>query len=250
MKMSRALAILNGITVVAVPFAIYMALVQAPDAINIVPEIRPAQRIIYFHVPSAWTSMLAFLVTFVSSILYLRTNKLRWDIWARCAAEIGIAFTLAAIISGSIWAKPAWNTWWTWDPRLTTYTIVLLLYVAYFMLRSAIDEPGRRARFASVYGVFAFLSVPITFMSIRWWKTIHPVILDPTADFGLGPGMTVAFIIGNITFTILFITLMANRVRLEWLSERVAALHDALVEGDTLADWQGEGVSPLASPQA
>lgn len=209
--------------------AIYMALVQAPDATNIVPEIRPAQRIIYFHVPSAWVSMLAFLVTFVASMLYLRTSHIRWDIWARSSAEIGIGFTIAAIASGSIWAKPAWNTWWTWDPRLTTYTIVLLLYIAYFMLRAAIDEPDRRARFGAVYGIFAFLSVPLTFMSIRWWNTIHPVILDPEADFGLGPGMTLAFVFGNIAFSILYFALLANRLRLEWTAERVAALREQLL---------------------
>lgn len=223
------LRILNIVAVLAILAAIYMALIQAPDATNVVPDIRPAQRIIYFHVPSAWISMLAFLVTFFASILYLRTSNVRWDIWARSSAEIGIVFTVAAIASGSIWAKPAWNTWWTWDPRLTTYTIVLLLYIAYFMLRGAIDEPSRAARFGSVYGIFAFLSVPMTFMSIRWWNTIHPVILDPSADFGLGPGMTLAFVFGNIAFSILYFALLANRLRLEWTVERVAALREQLL---------------------
>ncbi|NOZ72613.1 MAG: cytochrome c biogenesis protein CcsA [Chloroflexi bacterium] len=227
-RSNKGLMILNSISLVAILVAVYLAMVQAPDAINVVPEIRPAQRIIYFHVPSAWVSMLAFFVTFISSVLYLRNSNVRWDIWARSAAEIGIAFTIAAIISGSIWAKPAWNTWWTWDPRLTTYTIVLLLYVAYFMLRGAIDEPGRRARFAAVYGVFAFLSVPLTFMSIRWWNTIHPVIIDPNADFGLGPGMSLAFAFSNAAFSLLFITLLANRIQLEWTAERVAALSERL----------------------
>ncbi len=228
MNQNKALSILNGISFLAIMTAVYLALIQAPDAINIAPAIRPAQRIIYFHVPSAWVSMLAFLVTFISSVLYLRQNKLRWDIWARSSAEIGIVFTVAAIISGSIWARPAWNTWWTWDPRLTTYTIVLLLYIAYFMLRGAIDEPARRGRFAAIYGIFAFLSVPLTFMSIRWWNTIHPVILDPKADFGLGPGMTRAFIFSNIAFSLLYATLLANRVTLEWGIERVAALRERL----------------------
>lgn len=227
-RSNKGLMILNSISLAAILVAVYLAMVQAPDAINVVPEIRPAQRIIYFHVPSAWVSMLAFFVTFISSVLYLRNSNVRWDIWARSAAEIGIAFTIAAIISGSIWAKPAWNTWWTWDPRLTTYTIVLLLYVAYFMLRGAIDEPGRRARFAAVYGVFAFLSVPLTFMSIRWWNTIHPVIIDPNADFGLGPGMSLAFAFSNAAFSLLFITLLANRIQLEWTAERVAALRERL----------------------
>ena len=227
----RLLQILNFVALVAMLIAVYMALIQAPDAINVDPSIRPAQRIIYFHVPSAWSSMLAFFVAFVASILYLITKHIRWDIWARSASELGIAFTAAAIVSGSLWAKPAWNTYWTWDPRLTTYTIVLLLYIAYFMLRGAIDEPSRRARMGAVYSIFAFLSVPLTFMSIRWWNTIHPVIVDSpenTGKFGLSPNMLTAFMVTNIAFTILFITLLANRISLGWAEERMDALKERL----------------------
>jgi heme exporter protein C len=227
----RLLQILNFVALIAILIAVYAALIQAPDAINVDPSIRPVQRIIYFHVPSAWSSMLAFFVAFVASILYLITKHIRWDIWARSASELGIAFTVAAIISGSLWAKPAWNTYWTWDPRLTTYTIVLLLYIAYFMLRGAIDEPSRRARMAAVYGIFAFLSVPLTFMSIRWWNTIHPVIVEApenTNKFGLGPNMMTAFMISNVAFTILFVALLANRIALGWSEERMDALKERL----------------------
>lgn len=225
----RTINFLNIIGLLAMVVAIYMALVQAPSAINLTETDQWAQRIIYFHVPTAWLSMFAFFVTFLASILYLLRGKVRWDRLGRCSAELGIAFTVAAMASGSIWAKPAWNTWWTWDPRLTTYTIVLLLYIAYFMLRGAIPEPERRARFASVYGIFAFLSVPITFMSIRWWNTIHPVILDPNEDFGLSSGMTTAFLVCILCFTILYFVLLANRLRLEAMIERVAALRDHLL---------------------
>ncbi len=225
----RTVDILNIIGLVAMLVAIYMALIQAPNAANLTETDQWAQRIIYFHVPSAWVSMFAFLVTFLASIFYLARGNVKWDNVARCSAELGIAFTIVATASGSIWAKPAWNTWWTWDPRLTTYTIVLLLYIAYFMLRGAIPEPERRARFASVYGIFAFLSVPVTFMSIRWWNTIHPVILDPNEDFGLGPGMTSAFMICILCFTILYFVLLANRLRLEWIIERVATLRERLL---------------------
>ncbi len=227
----RFLQIWNVLALVAMLVAVYAALIMAPDAMNVAPSIRPAQRIIYFHVPSAWSSMLAFFVAFIASILYLITNKVRWDIWARSASELGIAFTVAAIISGMMWAKPAWNTYWTWDPRLTTYTIVLLLYIAYFMLRGAIDEPGRRARMAAVYGIFAFLSVPLTFMSIRWWNTIHPVIVespDNANKFGLGPNMLNAFMITNIAFIFLFVALLGNRISLGWAEERMDALKERL----------------------
>ncbi|NOX63046.1 MAG: cytochrome c biogenesis protein CcsA [Chloroflexi bacterium] len=226
----RTLNILNVLALAGMLVAIYMAMIQAPFAINLTETDRWAQRIIYFHVPSAWSSMLSFLITFIASIIYLARGGQKWDIIARSSAELGIFFTVAAIVSGSIWARPAWNTWWTWDPRLTTYTIVLLLYIAYFMLRNAMDDPSRRARFAAVYGIFAFLSVPITFMSIRWWNTIHPVIMSPEADFGLGPGMTRAFITTNIAFTLLYFTLLANSVRLAWTVERVAALRERILQ--------------------
>ena len=227
----RFLQIWNVLALVAMLVAVYAALIMAPDALNVAPSIRPAQRIIYFHVPSAWSSMLAFFVAFISSILYLISQKVRWDIWARSASELGIAFTVGTIISGMMWAKPAWNTYWTWDPRLTTYTIVLLLYIAYFMLRGAIDDPGRRARMAAVYGIFAFLSVPLTFMSIRWWNTIHPVIVeapDNANKFGLGPNMLNAFIITNIAFLFLFVALLGNRIYLGEAEERMAVLKERL----------------------
>ena len=227
----RFLQVWNFLALVAMLVAVYAALIMAPDAMNVDPSIRPAQRIIYFHVPSAWSSMLSFFVAFVASILYLITKKVRWDIWARSASELGIAFTVAAIISGMMWAKPAWNTYWTWDPRLTTYTIVLLLYIAYFMLRGAIDEPSRRARMAAVYGIFAFLSVPLTFMSIRWWNTIHPVIVDSPdnpSKCGLGPNMLTSFMITNIAFIFLFVALLGNRISLGWAEERMAVLKERL----------------------
>ena len=100
-----------------------------------------------------------------------------WEMVGVSSVEVGLVFTVMTIITGSIWARPAWNTWWTWDPRLTTYTIMALIYVAYLMLRQGIDDPERRARFAAVYGIVGFISVPITFMSIRWWRTIHPVLI-------------------------------------------------------------------------
>ncbi len=192
------------------------------------PDETAAQRIIYFHVPVAWLSMLAFGVTAIGSVVYLITSKRLWDSLAVSSAELGIVFTLAAMASGSLWAKPAWNTWWTWDPRLTTYTIMFLLYVAYFMLRSAMDDPARRARFAAVYGIFAFLSVPITFMSIRWWRTIHPVLIDSKSGFGLSKGMMPVFFLSLIAFTLFYVVLLIYRVRLERSREQVDALKEQL----------------------
>ncbi len=226
--MSRTNGLLMSATIVCAGLmlaAAFGALVLAPNAVGLTPDETFAQRIIYFHVPSAWLSMLAFGITTIASIAYLVTARRFWDSVAVSSAEIGIVFTLAATASGSLWAKPAWNTWWTWDPRLTTYTIMFLLYVAYFMLRSALEDPARRARFAAVYGIFAFLSVPITFMSIRWWRTIHPILID-SKDFGLSRGMLPVFFLSLIAFTALYVILLIYRVRLERTREQVDALRE------------------------
>jgi heme exporter protein C len=225
---NRGLLILTIISALLMLAAAFGALAVAPSAVGLTPDETAAQRIIYFHVPIAWLSMLAFGVTAIGSVVYLITSKRLWDSLAVSSAELGIVFTLAAMASGSLWAKPAWNTWWTWDPRLTTYTIMFLLYVAYFMLRSAMDDPARRARFAAVYGIFAFLSVPITFMSIRWWRTIHPVLIDPKSGFGLSKNMMPVFFLGLIAFTLFYVVLLIYRVRLERSREQVDALKEQL----------------------
>jgi heme exporter protein C len=192
------------------------------------------QRIFYFHVPSAWVSMLAFFVTLVTSIAYLRSGNPRWDIIGRSSVEVGLIFTLMTILSGSIWARPSWNTWWTWDPRLTTYTIMALIYVAYLMLRQSIEDPERRARLAAVYGIVGFVTVPLTFMSIRWWRTIHPVVIgsgSATAQggFDMTPPMRLVFFFSLFAFTVLYFCFLASRVRLENLAERVEQMKAKLL---------------------
>jgi len=224
----RGLTILTVVAAAGILTAAVLALWVAPSAKGLTADETFAQRIIYFHVPSAWLSMLAFGVTMLASIAYLVKSQRRWDSLALASAEIGIVFTLAATASGSIWAKPAWNTWWTWDPRLTTYTIVFLLYVSYFMLRSAMEDPARRARFAAVYGIFAFLSVPITFFSIRWWRTIHPVLIEPTSGFGLSKNMLSAFFFSLAAFTLFYVVLLWHRYNLEQTKEQVETLKEQL----------------------
>jgi heme exporter protein C len=184
------------------------------------------QRVFYFHVAAGWVGGLAFLLTAVAGAIYLARRQRRWDLLAVASVEIGIVFTFINIASGSIWARPVWNTWWTWDPRLVTATIMELLYVAYLMLRQGIDDPDRRARFGSVYGIAAFLSVPITFLSIRFFRTIHPVVIgsnDPSAQgaFDMTSRMLQAFMFSLLTFTFIYVTLLWHRVRLGRLAEQV-----------------------------
>lgn len=227
-RSSRGLVILTAVAALGMLVAAVYALWLAPSAVGLTPNETAAQRIIYFHVPAAWLSMLAFGVTMVASIGYLATSRRNWDSLAVSSAEIGLVFTLAATASGSIWAKPAWNVWWTWDPRLTTYTIMFLLFVAYFMLRSAMEDQARRARFSAVYAIFAFLSVPITFMSIRWWRSLHPVLIDPNEGFGLSSGMMTAFFICLAAFTLFYVVLVIHRYRLEQMKEQVELLKEQL----------------------
>ncbi len=217
--------------------ALYMALVWAPEAANLLsPAERFAQRIFYFHVPSAWLGFLAFIVAAVASALYLITRRERWDVWALASVEVGLAFFTMVIVSGSIWAKPTWNVWWTWDPRLTISTICLLLYVGYLMLRGAIDNPERRARFAAVYALIAALSVPINWMAIRWWRTIHPAVIAPgnKADeamggFGMSQNIQLTLMFCLLAFTIFYITLMYHRIRLENAQRHVDTLKQQIL---------------------
>jgi heme exporter protein C len=205
--------------------ALYLVFLYAPRE-AVMGEV---QRVFYFHVSAGWVGALAFLVTAVGGAVYLVRGDRRWDTLAVASVEIGVVFTLVNIVSGSIWARPIWNTWWTWDPRLVTATVMELIYLAYLMLRQGIEDPDRRARFGGVYGILGFLSVPLTFLSIRIFRTIHPVVIgsgDPTAEgsFDMTPKMLQAFMFSLLTFTFLYATLLWHRVRLGRLAEKVEQL--------------------------
>ena len=227
-RRETVLVALTALSVVLILAALYLALVGAPDA-NLKSETgRYAQRIIYFHIPTAWVGFLAFFVTFVGGLGFLRTQKRSWDLVALSSAEIGTVFMFGVLVSGSIWAKPAWNTWWVWDERLTISLIQFLVYVGYLMLRSTVEDPSRRARFAAVYGVVAFISVPINFIAIRVWRSSHPLMFG-SEEGGLAPSMMFAFFFCLIAFTVWYAALMWHRVRLERLRDDVEALKQKLL---------------------
>ena len=187
------------------------------------------QRIFYFHVGIAWVAGLAMFVTFVTSILYLaRGEQRKYDIVAAASVEIGVVFGVMVLLSGMFWARPVWNTWWTWDPRLTTTAITEFIYIAYLMLRAAVDDPQRRARFSAVYGIIGFVSVPITYFSTKWFQTIHPD-LGQSQGFGLTASMRPPMFVGLIAFTLVYIVLLIIRSRVERSADEVAQLkHDIL----------------------
>jgi heme exporter protein C len=184
------------------------------------------QRIFYFHVPSAWVAYLSFTVVFVASIAYLRTGARRWDLLGHSAAEIGVVFCTLVLITGPIWARPVWGTWWQWDARLTSTLVLWLSYVGYLMLRALASDPRRVGRPAAVLGIVGFLNVPIVHFSVYWWRTLHPqgpTVADPTRSSGLGAGELLAFFLALGAFTLLFAWLLAMRVRIGRAADRVEA---------------------------
>jgi heme exporter protein C len=219
------LIVLDILSLVFLAVAAYLALSFAPMEAS----MGNVQRVFYFHVASAWVGMLGFIAAGVTGIAYLRTNDPKWDIVEVAAVEISLVFFLIAIMLGSIWARPAWNTWWTWEPRLTTAAITELIYLAYFMLRGGIEDPNRRARFAAVYTLIGAVSVPITFMAIRLFRTIHPVVIGSQSaqaqgGFNMSPDMKLAFFFSLFTFTIIFADLFWHRIRLGILANKVEEL--------------------------
>lgn len=192
------------------------------------------QKIFYFHIANAWVGMLGFIVAAIAGVIYLLKKDLKWDIVEQAAVEISLVFFFIAIVTGSIWAKPTWGTFWTWDARLTTAAILEMIYLAYLLLRQGLDEPERRARFSAVYTLIGAVSVPITFLSIRIWQTIHPVVIGGSGSaqgsFGMTPPMLITMFFCLAAFTVIFSTLLWYRVRLGKLAEQVDQLRNTIME--------------------
>lgn len=178
--------------------------------------MREIQRIFYLHVPSAWTGFLAFLIVFIANIAYLRTRRARWDWLGVSAAEVGLAFCTVVLITGPIWAKPVWGVWWTWDARLTSTFVLWLLYVAYLVLRTMLPEADRRAMVSAVFGIFAFLDVPLVYFSIRLWRTQHPQpVIAGGSNSGLDPRMWHVFLLSWAALLALMAVFLTKRYELE-----------------------------------
>jgi heme exporter protein C len=221
----RLLTVLDVFTVALFLIATYMVFFYAPQE----AVMGDVQRVFYFHVATGWVGMLGFIGAAVAGIIYLIKKDRKWDIVGLAAVEIGIVFIFINIVTGAIWARPIWNTWWTWDPRLTTATVMLLIYLAYLMLRQGIEDPDRRARFGAVYAIVGSLSVPLTYFSARIFRTIHPIVIgsgDPSAtgSFDMSPLMTQTFMFSLLTFTFIFIDLFWHRIRLGRKADHVEQL--------------------------
>ena len=226
----RVLTILDILTILLFLTAVGLVFLYAPmEAV-----MGQVQRVFYFHVANAWVGMLGFLVAAIAGVAYLRTSDPKWDIVEIAAVEISFVFFFTAIVSGSIWARGSWGTWWTWDPRLTTAAIVELVYAAYFMLRQGVEDPDRRARYGAIYAALSFISVPITFISIRILRTIHPVLFGGAtgagSTFDMTPKMLVTFMFSLLAFSFIFADLLWHRIRLGRLAEQAENLKLKLLE--------------------
>jgi heme exporter protein C len=171
-------------------------------------------RILFFHVPTAWLATLAFLISAVSSIQYLRTQHIKFDVWASSAAQIGTIFAILATVTGSIWAKKIWQSYWNWDPRETSIFILLLIYAAYFALRSATEVEEQKAKLAAVYSIVAFITVPFfIFIIPRVYESLHPdPLINPEGKIKMEGRMLQVFLSSLAGFTILFYWMLRIKV--------------------------------------
>jgi heme exporter protein C len=183
------------------------------------------QRIFYLHVASAWTGLTAFFLCFLANLLYVARRQAKWDWLGVSAAEVGLAFTTIVLLTGPIWAHPVWGIWWTWDARLTSTFVLWLLYVAYLLLRSLVEEPERRALLSALFGIFAFVDVPLVFGSIRWWRTQHPQpVVMGGAGSGLDPTMWRVLLFSWLALSALLVVLLRQRYQLEALRSECEVL--------------------------
>lgn len=217
---SKGPYVLGWLTAVVFAAAIFAIFVYVPTE----KTEGPVQRIMYFHIPSAWIAFFAFFIVFLSSILFLWKKEREWDIYAMCSAEIGIVFCSLVLITGPIWAKPIWGTWWVWDARLTSTLVLWLIYVAYLMLRGQTDSHSVRARYAAVVGIAGFLDIPVIHFSVLWWRTFHPqpkMISPEGFGKGMDPSMLTTLMISLAAFTLLYIWLMGQRIQIEKMKDEI-----------------------------
>jgi len=208
--------------------AIALAVGAAYSSLLVAPEERTMgalYRIFFLHVSCAWAGLTAFSICFAANLLYVWKRKEKYDGLGVASAEVGLAFTTVVLITGPIWAKPAWGIYWTWDARLTSTFILWLLYITYLLLRTLVEEADRRALLSALFGIFAFIDVPIVFGAIRWWRTQHPApVIMGGANSGLDPAMRPTFWLAVLAMHVLMAFLIVERYGLEKMRGEVEVL--------------------------
>ncbi|HWR54138.1 MAG TPA: cytochrome c biogenesis protein CcsA [Bryobacteraceae bacterium] len=216
---TKVMIILSGIAAILLVRNLFQILLVLPDE----AQQGAIYRIIFFHVPAAWTAFVGFFAAMVASILYLARKDLKYDSFAAAVTEVGLAFGAVNLITGMIWGRIIWGIWWTWDPRLTSMLVGWLIYAGYMMLRRAIEEPTERAKISAVLSIFAFADVPIIFFSIRWWRTQHP---QPVIGGGgsMDPAMLAMLFLNWVPLLLLAVVLVMVRMRQEQAQREIDAL--------------------------
>ena len=222
-SLKTALAAITGVMMLVNLYLIFM--VAPTDSV-----LGHVQRVFYFHVPIAIMSFLAFFVVFIGSLMYLIKRTPKWDAVAHASAEVGVVFVTLALLTGIIWARPVWNTWWTWEPRLTTTMILWLIYVAYLMVRSYAPSQSKGAIYAAVVGIIGFIDVPIVYYSVVWWRSIHPSpVVGPFAQSDALDGtMALILLYSLITFILFFAYMIVERMELRKTEEALGRIRFTL----------------------
>jgi heme exporter protein C len=210
-------------TAALMPWDLYLIFLNAPEE----KVMGAVQKIFYFHVPIAAVTFLSVFALLAGATGYLWTRRAVWDHLSIASAEVGLTFCTLVLITGPIWAKPAWGVWWTWEAKLTTTLILWLLLAGILLSRAYASTPEQGARIASVLGVVAALDVPIVYKAVDWWRGQHPIVFGPGRANPLAPGMGSALALSMLVFVLLFALLVAARMRLAALEDRLAALEDA-----------------------
>ncbi len=214
----RRLPLVTGVAVVV---GVSAAMVSPPDFVQ-----GELVRLMYVHVPAAWAAYLSYAVTLAASVGWLWRRRPGWDRLAAASAEVGVFFTGLAVVVGSIWGRPTWGVWWTWDARLVTTALLFFVYLGYLALRRAIPDPVLRARRSAVFGVVAFAQVPLVHFSVLWWRTLHqPATVLRPSDPSMDHTMLAALLLNVVAFTLLYVLFVRTRARL-------AAAHDVLDAGE------------------
>ena len=218
-NVKTSLAAITGVMMLVDLYLIFM--VAPTDSV-----LGNVQRVFYFHVPIAIMSFLAFFVVFLGSLMYLIKRTPKWDAIAHASAEVGVVFVTLALITGIIWARPIWNTWWTWEPRLTTTLILWLIYVAYLMVRSYAPTQSKGAIYAAVMGIVGFVDVPIVYYSVVWWRSIHPSpVVGPFAQAdSLDGTMALILLYSFVTFLFFFAYMVMERMELRTTEEALGRI--------------------------
>lgn len=217
-KTQTLLKIFAILTLLGIAASIYATFIYAPTIKDEFGNPQPEGfRIFYFHVPQAWGSYLMFTIVFISGIMFLKTRTYKWDVYAACAAEIGLVLCTLTAITGAIWAKIAWGTYWTWEARLTTVMFLWLVYAAYLMIRST-AEGEKRARYSAVFGTAGYVAVPLSYISVSLWPGAHPPITVVWTGIE-GSAIKATFFLSLAAYTMLFILLLLIRIRIANMAE-------------------------------